>query len=230
MTAPTAASPAATCTKSSWTSTPCCGAGGLLPLRQLEPEVRRHRQLRALAAVQAGQRQICHPIPTPSQPLQLRLAHRTRHPPTHRKRPILETCACLTMNDVGEPCAGEPHARFDRGPLATRNQTCGGRWSWAGALRNATTTARSGPQPQQRTVEPAAYLTASAIARPHVRGRAVSDAASGSSPVRGHPAAGRRPSPVAVSTRLGGLAIESDCCRWRFGGVVRCRERRGPPL
>jgi hypothetical protein len=69
-----------------------------------------------------------------------------------------------------------------------------------------------------------------AIARPHVRGRAVSDAASGSSPVRGHPAAGRRPSPVTVSTRLGGLAIESDCCRWRFGGVVRCRERRGPPL
>ena len=31
----------------------------------------------------------------------------------------LPTCACLTMNDVGEPCAGEPHARFDRGPLAT---------------------------------------------------------------------------------------------------------------
>ena len=24
-------------------------------------------------------------------------------------------CACLTMNDVGKPCAGEPHARFDRG-------------------------------------------------------------------------------------------------------------------
>ena len=22
-------------------------------------------------------------------------------------------CACLTMNGVGEPCAGEPHARFD---------------------------------------------------------------------------------------------------------------------
>ncbi len=27
------------------------------------------------------------------------------------------TCACLTMNGVGEPCAGSPHARFDRGPL-----------------------------------------------------------------------------------------------------------------
>jgi hypothetical protein len=25
------------------------------------------------------------------------------------------------MNDVGKPCAGEPHARFDRGPLAKRD-------------------------------------------------------------------------------------------------------------
>ena len=25
------------------------------------------------------------------------------------------------MNDVGEPCAGEPHARFDRGPLADQH-------------------------------------------------------------------------------------------------------------
>ena len=22
-------------------------------------------------------------------------------------------CACQPVNDVGEPCAGEPHARFD---------------------------------------------------------------------------------------------------------------------
>src|SRR3954453_16075385 len=28
--------------------------------------------------------------------------------------------ACLTVNDVGEPCAREPHARFERGPLAKR--------------------------------------------------------------------------------------------------------------
>ncbi len=28
--------------------------------------------------------------------------------------------ACLAVNDVGKPCAGEPHARFDRGPLAKR--------------------------------------------------------------------------------------------------------------
>ena len=30
--------------------------------------------------------------------------------------------ACLTVNGIGEPCAGEPHARFDRGPLAKRNE------------------------------------------------------------------------------------------------------------
>ena len=40
----------------------------------------------------------------------------SRHLSAHRNGPLLD-CACLTMNDVGEPCAGEPHARFDRGPL-----------------------------------------------------------------------------------------------------------------
>jgi hypothetical protein len=29
------------------------------------------------------------------------------------------------MNDVGEPYAGEPHVRFDRGPLARRNKPRG---------------------------------------------------------------------------------------------------------
>ncbi len=28
---------------------------------------------------------------------------------------------CMAMNDVGKPCAGKPHARFERGPLAKRN-------------------------------------------------------------------------------------------------------------
>ncbi len=32
---------------------------------------------------------------------------------------MVESYACAAVNDVGEPCAGEPHARFDRGPLAT---------------------------------------------------------------------------------------------------------------
>jgi len=47
-----------------------------------------------------------------------------------------------------------------------------GRWSRAGALRNATTTARSGPQPQQRTVKPAAYLTC----EPGAVGRGIGEA------------------------------------------------------
>jgi hypothetical protein len=46
------------------------------------------------------------------------------------------------------------------GAAGDTEQPCGGRWSRAGALRNATIMARSGPQPQQRTAEPAAYLTA----------------------------------------------------------------------
>ncbi len=29
-------------------------------------------------------------------------------------------CACPAVNDVGEPCAGEPHARFEGGREATR--------------------------------------------------------------------------------------------------------------
>ena len=45
-----------------------------------------------------------------------------RRPPAHRnRRPT--GCACLTMNDVGEPDEGEPQVRFDRGPLATATAT-----------------------------------------------------------------------------------------------------------
>src|SRR5207247_11234918 len=29
------------------------------------------------------------------------------------------TCACPPVNDVGEPCAGEPHARFEGGQRMT---------------------------------------------------------------------------------------------------------------
>jgi hypothetical protein len=57
-------------------------------------------------------------------------------------------------NDVGEPCAGEPHARFDRGPLAKRD------------THGATDTThpprkRAGLSPSDlpATDQPAAYLT-----------------------------------------------------------------------
>ncbi len=38
--------------------------------------------------------------------------------PPHRNGAVRDTCACLAVNGVGKPCTGEPHARFDGGPLA----------------------------------------------------------------------------------------------------------------
>ena len=73
-----------------------------------------HLRLSKLASVKYG-----HPRSSSGQPVQLRLADRPRHLSTHRKGQAMDTCACLTMNGVGKPCAGEPHARFDRGPLGT---------------------------------------------------------------------------------------------------------------
>jgi hypothetical protein len=61
----------------------------------------------------------------------------------------MATCACLTMNGVGEPCAGEPHARFDRGPLA-RTADTNTMGDEAKALRPT----------HQTATNPAAYLTA----------------------------------------------------------------------
>ena len=53
----------------------------------------------------------------------------------------MDTCACLTMNGVGKPCAREPHAQFDIGAAGKADSPCGGRWSRAGALEDATTMA-----------------------------------------------------------------------------------------
>jgi len=63
------------------------------------------------------------------------------------------------MNDVGEPDAGEPHVRFDRGPLARGPRT----------VRMGTTRK---PRPSVSThgpdQQPAAYLTevSAGVARP----------------------------------------------------------------
>ena len=63
------------------------------------------------------------------------------------------------MNDVGEPCAGEPHARFDRGPLGTRTQPCGGSWSRAGGADTPLHGLGGTSTAVLRSAEPAAYLT-----------------------------------------------------------------------
>jgi len=62
-------------------------------------------------------------------------------------------CACLTMNGVGKPCAGELHARFDRGPLGKVDAQA--RWN------TCTQRETDGTEPIRRTghTEPAAYLT-----------------------------------------------------------------------
>jgi hypothetical protein len=52
------------------------------------------------------------------------------------------------MNDVGKPCAGEPHARFERGPLAKREQVDDARETRGASATNST-----------HTDQPAAYLT-----------------------------------------------------------------------
>ena len=97
------------------------GLGGVLPLRQLDVEVQRRRQPRPSAAGQAGQRQARHLGLQLDHPVHLPVAQRPRDLPACRNSALLG-CACLTMNGVGEPCAGEPHARFDRGPLATHTR------------------------------------------------------------------------------------------------------------
>lgn len=100
------------------------GLGGVLPTRQLVGSVRLHRQLCEPAAGDARQPQarlarleLDHPVQPP-------VGQQPRHLPPYRHG-ALRNCACLTMNGVGEPCAGEPHARFDRGPLAKRNKPAG---------------------------------------------------------------------------------------------------------
>jgi hypothetical protein len=41
-----------------------------------------------------------------------RLGDQPRRPPP-RRNGATHDCVCQPVNDVGEPCAGEPHARFD---------------------------------------------------------------------------------------------------------------------
>jgi hypothetical protein len=53
------------------------------------------------------------------QPVRLGLVPEPRGVPPQRRRPVRD-CTCLAVNGVGRPGVGEPHAPFDRGPLAKR--------------------------------------------------------------------------------------------------------------
>ena len=100
------------------TSTPCCGAGA-----PTSATATRHRKFGAIDGyvherlARLASRKHGLPGPNWSQPVHLRVADRSSGSIASPGRCATRDCACLAMNDVGEPCAGEPHARFDRGPL-----------------------------------------------------------------------------------------------------------------
>src|SRR5215216_279739 len=87
-----------------------------LPLWQLRAEVRPDRRLRARAPGHLRQHQARTPRPE-LPPLHLGVVHGPGGLPAQRTG-ATRRCACAAVNDVGKPCAGELHARFDRGPLA----------------------------------------------------------------------------------------------------------------
>ena len=99
------------------TSTTSCGVGRVFPLRQLGAEVRPARPLRPGAPGDLCQHQARTPRPELAAPLHLGVVQPAGDLPSQREN-TGQGCACLAVNDVGKPGAGEPHARFDRGPLA----------------------------------------------------------------------------------------------------------------
>lgn len=142
------------------TSTPCCGAG----VGTSVTATRRVSSTSSTATYTSGWPPwpaVKHGIPWPQlgHPVHLRVAQGAWDLPPDRKRSLL-VGACLTANGVGEPCAGEPHAGFDRG-------------HWR---RDTATAVRTGEKPsgQRRSsaigiAEPAAYLSSDPFERNLVR-------------------------------------------------------------
>ena len=56
-----------------------------------------------------------------------------------------DDCACLAAKDIGKPCAGKPHARFDEGGLglSTMEKLLGHRQTKGPATDNASPTVGS---------------------------------------------------------------------------------------
>jgi hypothetical protein len=100
-------------------STAACGVGRLLPPRQLGAEVRRDRPLRPRAFGDLGQCEARPPRTELATPPHGGVAGPPRRLSPQRNG-ALRDCACLAVNEVGKPGAGEPHARFDRGSLLKR--------------------------------------------------------------------------------------------------------------
>ena len=140
------------------TQSRAAGLVGLLPLWKLIAEVQRHRQLRRGADGHTGQHQARTLRAQLGHSIHLRMVQEPRGLHTFWEREIRD-CACTAVNDVGKPCAGEPHARFERGPLGRLTHVAG--TAGLGSVRwKAITMAWSRPELQQWSAEPVAYLTA----------------------------------------------------------------------
>src|SRR5262249_50809500 len=88
--------------------------GRLLPLRQLDAAAARARPLRLLAPVALPHPEVRQDRTPTRDGATARVPKPARTHPPRRHRP-LQLRACRTVNDVGEPCEGKPHARFDGG-------------------------------------------------------------------------------------------------------------------
>ncbi|SDP61948.1 hypothetical protein SAMN04487981_12924 [Streptomyces sp. cf386] len=107
---PPARRPNGPCPPRSPISTPCCGAGQRTSATGTPNQ--RGRRLRPRTAGHLRQPETQTPRPELDHPVYLRVDHPARGLPPHWKR-TLGDGACQSVNDVGKPCAGELHARFE---------------------------------------------------------------------------------------------------------------------
>ena len=96
--------------------------GELLPVRKLRAEALADRRLRPRTPRDPRQRQARTHRPQLGHPLRPRMVHQNRRLPPLRNGPT-HHCVCPPVNDVGELCAGEPHAQFDAAAGGNHSQS-----------------------------------------------------------------------------------------------------------
>jgi hypothetical protein len=96
--------------------------GSVLPLGQPRPVLLSHPVLRPRASGPVRERQVRALRAQLDRPVRHGLVPAPRGIPPQRQRPLRD-CACLAVTGVGKPGAGEPHARFETGPVAKARAT-----------------------------------------------------------------------------------------------------------
>ncbi|HUV49487.1 MAG TPA: hypothetical protein VMW78_00480 [Anaerolineae bacterium] len=72
-----------------------------------------------------------------------------QYPPELKEQPFLDKGACPAVKNIGKPCAGKPHARFDEGGLS--------KVATARLLRHCQTKRAETDMPNLRSQQPALY-------------------------------------------------------------------------